>query len=141
MAKSPAIARRYAVVHLKLGGRPHLPQLTRTNQEQFVADWEARRGSEDLLEVAFVWLPGPKLQFALINRRPAKVLLATGRKRLRLLARGPHIALGTPAFAFSNIDEVGVACLGNDNSGSNDQFVSPTQSAEDREIDIVVRKC
>jgi hypothetical protein len=50
MAKSPAIARRYAVVHLKLG--------------------EAIGEARTLLEVAFVWPSGPKLQFALINQRP-----------------------------------------------------------------------
>ena len=61
------------------------------------------------------------------------------RARGRMCLRGEQAPC--PAFAFSNIDEVGVACLGNDNSGSNDRFVSPTQSAEDREIDIVVRKC
>ena len=89
MAKSPAIARRYAVVHLKLGG-PAPPASVNENEPGTICGrLGGRWGSEDLLEVAFVWLPGPKLQFALINRRPAKVLLATGRKRLRLLARSP----------------------------------------------------
>ena len=46
------------MVYLKLGGPPHLLQFKRTNQERFVADWEAIGG--DLLEVAFVWPPGPK---------------------------------------------------------------------------------
>ena len=70
------------MVYLKLGGPPHLLQFKRTNQERFVADWEAI-----VLEVAFVWPPGPKTS-GLIEG-PAKVLLATGRKRSRLLTRSP----------------------------------------------------
>ena len=41
MAKSPAIARRFAVVRWKLGGLVSLLQFRRTNQERFMADCAA----------------------------------------------------------------------------------------------------
>ena len=59
MAKSPAIARRYAVVRLKLGAPPPPPaSLNEKNQERFVADWGGHRG---LLEVAFVGPQDPNI--------------------------------------------------------------------------------
>jgi hypothetical protein len=78
------------MVRLKLfGAPPHPLQLMRTNQERFVADWEAIGEARTLLEVAFVWPPGAQTSVRLkLIEGPAKVLLATGRK-FRLLARSP----------------------------------------------------
>ena len=64
---------------------------------------------------------------AAINGPITHLLLPKGEKVQSFLARAwAYVSLGGCAqstFAFSNIDEVGVACLGNDNSGSNDHLV------------------